>query len=821
MRSPNNWEVNMKNISIRFKLAAGFGALICLLLVMGGVSYYFFSKNSALFQDYRFLARDSNLMSSVQSNLLMVRMNVKDYLISQNSRDIDQYTEYMDRTKGAMEETLGFLKNPEWIDAVKSSDGLLDDYHSEFQNVIRLTEKNAELVGKLNEDGPLAEKTLTEVMESAYRDGNTSVAFYTGRVIRTLLLTRLYVFKYLNTHEKADLDRVSTEFSELENGLMDLRDELRDPGRREQVEKVESIIDDYRQAFSGVVDVASQTDLIIKGKLDKWGPTIASNLEDVKLSVKDEQDTLGPEVEAGNEEAKSLNFLVGSFATLFGLFAAFLIARGIIRPLGMATSFAESISVGDFSVTLPVDQKDEVGKICKALDSIKGAVSSAIQEVEGVVARVERGEMTAQGETAGYSGGFADLINGVNSTVKVYSDFLEEIPVGVMTLTEDHKVIYLNRSCKNIAGVESYAGSTCSDLFGTSDCNTENCASDICMRNRSIASSEASARTKTGDYDIQYSSFPLITRSGQTAGAVEIIIDQTAITSAQRTMQAVADQANSIADRVASASEELSAQIEQVSRGAEIQQSRVAETATSMEEMNVTVLEVAKNATMASEQSEDTKGQADEGAELVNRLVAAVNQVDEIARELQKNMEELGSQAESIGGVMTVITDIADQTNLLALNAAIEAARAGEAGRGFAVVADEVRKLAEKTMSATKEVGNNIENIQNSTRLNMSSVERAVDNVAEATELAGTSGETLGRIVTMATSSLELISGIATAAEQQSATSEQINGAIEEVNRVVSETTEGMVQSASAVGDLAEMAQELKRVLEELNSAQA
>ena len=179
-------------------------------------------------------------------------------------------------------------------------------------------------------------------------------------------------------------------------------------------------------------------------------------------------------------------------------------------------------------------------------------------------------------------------------------------------------------------------------------------------------------------------------------------------------------------------------------------------------------------------------------------------------------MQELGKQAESIGGVMNVISDIADQTNLLALNAAIEAARAGEAGRGFAVVADEVRKLAEKTMTATQEVGASITAIQHSARANINEVSTAVENITDATSLANSSGEALTEIVNLAAANSAVVASIATAAEEQSATSEEINRAIDEINRIVAETTDGMVQSSSAVQDLSRMAQELRRVMDGL-----
>ena len=165
---------------------------------------------------------------------------------------------------------------------------------------------------------------------------------------------------------------------------------------------------------------------------------------------------------------------------------------------------------------------------------------------------------------------------------------------------------------------------------------------------------------------------------------------------------------------------------------------------------------------------------------------------------------------------MNVINDIADQTNLLALNAAIEAARAGEAGRGFAVVADEVRKLAEKTMTATKEVGDAIRGIQLGTKKNSENVERSGRTIEEATALANESGDALKEIVSLVESTSDQVRSIATASEQQSSASEEINHSIEDVSRISSETSDAMRQSAQAVGELANQAQVLKNLIDQM-----
>jgi len=269
---------------------------------------------------------------------------------------------------------------------------------------------------------------------------------------------------------------------------------------------------------------------------------------------------------------------------------------------------------------------------------------------------------------------------------------------------------------------------------------------------------------------------------------------------------------------ITSASEQLAAQVEQSSRGAELQAGRVGETATAMEEMNATVLEVARSASQAASTSDEARGKAQEGATVVGRVVQEIGQVERQAVELKADMTSLGAQAEAIGRILNVISDIADQTNLLALNAAIEAARAGDAGRGFAVVADEVRKLAEKTMTATKEVGDAISGIQEGARKNVAAVDRTAELIEEATALAGKSGEALSAIVGLVDLASDQVRSIATASEQQSATSEEINRAVEDISRISQDTSSAMEHSSRAVADLARQAQALSRLIEDLKN---
>ena len=268
-------------------------------------------------------------------------------------------------------------------------------------------------------------------------------------------------------------------------------------------------------------------------------------------------------------------------------------------------------------------------------------------------------------------------------------------------------------------------------------------------------------------------------------------------------MALAADRLQGVMEALTDVAEQLSREISTVTASVEEQERRTTETATAMEEMNATVLEVARNAAEASTKADAARGQAVEGRSVVERSMAAISRVDTVSREVKAGMDELGAKAQAIGTIMNVISDIADQTNLLALNAAIEAARAGEAGRGFAVVADEVRKLAEKTMTATKEVGASIGAIQTGARNSMAKVDEATEAVANATALAEESEAALREIVALVDDTSSQVQGIATAAEEQSATSEEINRAEEQVSRLSSEIAQGMRESAGVVESMA------------------
>ncbi len=272
-------------------------------------------------------------------------------------------------------------------------------------------------------------------------------------------------------------------------------------------------------------------------------------------------------------------------------------------------------------------------------------------------------------------------------------------------------------------------------------------------------------------------------------------------------------QISSSSEMVAAAAEQLSTASEQVAAGSEEVAAQTQTVATAGEEMAATSNDIARNCILAAEASKVANDTALNGAAVVENTVRVMNRIAERVKESAGSVAELGSRSDQIGEIVGTIEEIADQTNLLALNAAIEAARAGEQGRGFAVVADEVRALAERTTKATKEIGGMIKAIQTETRGAVNSMEEGVREVENGTAEAAKSGEALEQILNQITSVGMQVNQMATAAEQQTSTTDEISRNIQEITSVVQDSANGAQQSAESAKQLAHLAGTLQQAV--------
>jgi len=266
----------------------------------------------------------------------------------------------------------------------------------------------------------------------------------------------------------------------------------------------------------------------------------------------------------------------------------------------------------------------------------------------------------------------------------------------------------------------------------------------------------------------------------------------------------------SISSGIAAASAQLHATSEQIATAAEEVASQTSTVATASEEMSATSLDIARNCTFAAENSKKTSDSADFGASIVQETISGMEKIADRVMQTAMTIGTLGTRSEQIGEIIGTIEDIADQTNLLALNAAIEAARAGEQGRGFAVVADEVRALAERTTMATREISEMIKSIQSETKAAVRAMEEGVSEVEKGASSSMKSGEALQEILSQIGEVTMQINQIATASEEQTATTTEITSNIQQITDVIHQSANGAEETSAAAAQLAEQAQHLQ-----------
>ncbi len=264
---------------------------------------------------------------------------------------------------------------------------------------------------------------------------------------------------------------------------------------------------------------------------------------------------------------------------------------------------------------------------------------------------------------------------------------------------------------------------------------------------------------------------------------------------------------------VASAATQIASSSEEMATGMKQQTEQVTQISAAMEQMSQSVVEVARKSGEAASNASDAGKTAEAGGTVVRETITGMEAIASAVNSGSDSVSELGKRSEQIGQIVAVINDIADQTNLLALNAAIEAARAGEHGRGFAVVADEVRKLADRTTKATEEIAQSIRAIQSGTQEAVGRMNSGTEQVTLGVQKATRAGESLDQIVTAARGVADMIRSIAAAAEEQSAASEQISRNVESVSAVIQQANQGAEQAAAAATQLSRKAEELQRMV--------
>ena len=833
--------MNFKHMTVGTKIKVGFGIVILLLILISTVGYVSLSNSSDGVNRYRAIARNTNNVGRVQANLLMIRMNVKDFLITSSEESLKDYTAYLEKTTTLAEETLSLIKNPERRSKIQEIQSHLRTYNDDFQQVVTLQKnRNDLLTNHANLLGPAIEKKMTEILKASRRDNDVNAAYVTSLAMRNFILARVYVMKFLESNELTAVERVNSEMKEMMANLVTLENTAHNQDRKRLLADILELQPKYERAFAGLVQSINKRNEIVNRSLNVLGKKAADLIEEIKLQYKDEQDTLGPKIVESNSTAMTVSIFAALIALAAGIFLSIKIARAIVQPLLEMVQAANGLAQGDIDQTIQADSEDEIGELATAfqqmIDSQKAMVKAAenlaagdlgvsitprsqkdylaislktmidviknlVAETNTLIVGIQDGKLQTRGKADGFEGGFKELVGGINNLVQAFvdpinltSDYVSKIASGEipekirMDYKGDFNIIKDNLNmCINavnllVSDMHALVDSAVAGHLATrsdSSRHKGDYAKIVDGVNKTL-DALINPINEASDVLIQLADRNLTARMKGNYQGDHAKIKENLNATADALDEAISQVAEAT-DQVAAAGNQIASSSQAVAEGASEQASSLEETSSSLEEMASMTKLNAENAQQANSMAQRARNAGDEGSHSMKEMAVAMTQIK--------------ASAEGTAAIIKDINEIAFQTNLLALNAAVEAARAGEAGRGFAVVAEEVRNLALRA----KEAAQKTENLINE------SVTLSENGEKISSEVNDKLSEIVGDVIKVS----EIIGEIATSSQEQSRGIEQVNLAVAQMDKVTQQNAANSEESSSASEELSSQAQEL------------
>lgn len=469
-------------------------------------------------------------------------------------------------------------------------------------------------------------------------------------------------------------------------------------------------------------------------------------------------------------------------------FTIFVVAPAVSKPINKFKDILQYFTLGNYDVEIDVSSKDEFGELASMLGKLRDAQVEKIHAAQQIAAgSLEKVKPASEDDTLAFAFNkevdiIEELLSEANKLIKANEEGNLKVRGEISKFEGGWKQI--------IQGINSILDATVAPIDEAGDVLETMAQGNF-------------TRRMNGDYKGDYLSMK--ENVNKVIVSLSNVIGQVAENSSE----------------LASSASQISSSTEEMAAGASEQSSQTTEVASAVEQMTKTIMESTRNANDAAEAAKDAGAKAKEGGQVVVETIKGINRIAEVVTESAKTIQELGKSSDQIGEIIQVINDIAEQTNLLALNAAIEAARAGEQGRGFAVVADEVRKLAERTTKATKEIETMIKQIQRDTSGAVESIQEGTHEVERGKELAQKAGNSLEEIISNSERVSTIITQLAAASEEQSATSESISQNVEAINNVTHQTAQGTAQISHAAEDLYRLTSNMQELISHFKLATA
>lgn len=372
-----------KSMSLAKKITLGFSIVLVLLFVISAVSFFSLKKGSDGFGSYREMARDANLSGRLQANLLMVRMNVKDFIITGSDKDIHEYESFWEKVVEFQTQAQQEINDPKRAAIIDEIENKLEEYKAGFAKVRELRKQRDKNVNEvLNVNGPLMENTLTDLMQSAKNDNALSVAFQTGLALKHMLLGRLYMAKFLDTNDPKAVDRLHEEFNDMQRQIDAMDGETTHQKYRKMLDTISEAKKIYIHTFDDLVSTINSRNTIISDTLDRIGPEIADLIEDIKLDIQGHQDTLGPILVAANQRSIVMIITISLIALALGAVISIFIVQNMKKGIAVAMDVTATVAKGDLTKDIDVGRQDEIGLLI-------GNMNQMVQKLREIVANVQ------------------------------------------------------------------------------------------------------------------------------------------------------------------------------------------------------------------------------------------------------------------------------------------------------------------------------------------------------------------------------------------------------------------------------------------------
>ena len=510
------------------------------------------------------------------------------------------------------------------------------------------------------------------------------------------------------------------------------------------------------------------------------GRKMQDTFEKMNTVLESKANSLNQNVQSSVSSSLLVTMICIIFGTITFILCVFFLAPMITKPIERLKETVKEFSLGNYDAEVNYKSKDEIGELADMLRDLQNAQKNKIFVAEEIASgRIHRVELASEKDSLAIS--FNKEVDTIESLIHEADKLIQANEEGNLTIRGDASK-FEGEWGKMITGINSILDAVLAPI-------TESASVLKVMAD--------------GDFTIKV--------AGNYKGDHQMIKDN--INTVTESLSQALRKVNEAVLATASSSNQISSSVEEMAAGAGEQTQQTVEVARAIEQMTKTILDNTKNASIAADTAKSSGELARKGGQVVEDTIGGMLRIADVVEKSAETVEALGKSSDAIGEIIQVIDDIADQTNLLALNAAIEAARAGEQGRGFAVVADEVRKLAERTTKATKEIASMIKKIQKDTGDAVSSMKQGKLEVDSGKELANKAGEVLKEIIAGAEKVTDVAALVASASEEQSASAEEISKNIESISSVTQQSAAGSQQIARSAEDLSNLTQNLERLI--------